>query len=94
MPSIELSMNVQTLALVLLAAGLIGYVMKNRQLQKKQMKILDLRKEMVSNHAQILDLQKDFVALEMELRKYRTAAPVLTLKTANLDEEKKVADGI
>jgi hypothetical protein len=94
MSSIELSMNVLTLTLVLLAAGLIGYVLKNRQLSKKQMKILELRKEMVSNHAHILELQKDIVALEMELRKFRTAAPVLPLISLNKEEEKRVAEGM
>jgi hypothetical protein len=94
MSSIDLSMNALTLIFIVLAAGLVGYVLKNRQLKKKQVKIMELRKEMVNNHAHILELQKEYVTLEMQVRGVKSAAPVLTLKPAIKEEEKRVAEGM
>jgi predicted RNase H-like nuclease (RuvC/YqgF family) len=92
--NIDFTLNVLTLSLIILAAAVAGYLFRNRHIKKKQLKIVELRREMVSNHAHILELQKEYVALELELRGAKT--PVLPLKSVVIDfmdEEKKVADG-
>ncbi|HTQ26758.1 MAG TPA: hypothetical protein VMI35_01460 [Puia sp.] len=94
MSSIDLSMNALTLIVIVLFSGLIGYVLKNRQLKKKQLKIQELRKEMVSNHAHILELQKEYVTLEMQLRGIKSTTPVLPLKPALREDEKRMAEGM
>ena len=94
MPSFDLTMNVMTLLLIVLGAGLFGYILKNRQLKKKQMKILELRKEMVSNHSDILEMQREFVNLEMQLKGMKPEVPVLPLKPIVKDEETRIAEGM
>ena len=61
MLNIDLSLNVLTLLFVVLVAGLIGFCFRSRQIKKKQWKIAELRKEIVTNHAYILELQKEYV---------------------------------
>jgi len=77
---VELPINLLTLTIAMMAAGLIGYSLRSRQLKKKQFKISELRKEMVANHAQILDLQKEFVDLEKKI--YSNQTPVLAIKNS------------
>jgi predicted RNase H-like nuclease (RuvC/YqgF family) len=94
MLNIDFTFNVLTLSFILLIAAIAGYAFRSRQIRKKQLKIVELRREMVSNHAHILELQKEYVALELQLRGQKT--PVLPLKSIVIDfkeEEKKVADG-
>jgi hypothetical protein len=62
--SVEFSINILFLALAILASGFVGYSLRTRQLRKKNFKIVELRKEMVDNHAHILELQKEYVELE------------------------------
>jgi hypothetical protein len=91
--NIELSLNVLTLAIIVLGACLAGFVSRSPQMRKKQVKIMELRREMIKNHAQILELQKEYVSLEYQMRSGK--APVLPIKTVVIDlmeEEKKVAD--
>lgn len=83
---IEFSINILTLVSIVLAAGLIGYIFRSRQIKKKQFKISELRKEIIYNHAHILELQKEYVTLESKMKIPQT--PVLSLKnTANYTEE-------
>ena len=56
---------------------MIGFVFRIRQLKKKQIKISELRREMINNHAYILELQKEFIKLEMKLNDLQT--PVLPI---------------
>ena len=55
--SIDLTLNVFMLLGAFAASALLGYSLRSRQLRKKQFKIVELRKEMVDNHAHILELQ-------------------------------------
>ncbi|HVY76696.1 MAG TPA: hypothetical protein VG890_17830 [Puia sp.] len=86
MLNVEFSISVIALIAIVAGSGLVGYILKSRELQKKQVKILELRKEMVANHAQILELQKECVTLEKTLS--GEIAPVLPLTKA---KEKKEA---
>jgi hypothetical protein len=76
--AIEFTLSLFTLIVMVGAAVLIGYSFRSNKLKKRQMKISELRKEMVSNHAHILELEKENVLLEKEIRANKT--PVLSLK--------------
>ena len=67
MLTIEFSITVSSLSIIIVTAVMIGFVFRSRQLKKKQIKISELRKEMINNHAYILELQKEFIKLEMKL---------------------------
>ena len=56
-----------------------------RQLMKKQIKISELRREMINNHAYILELQKEFIKLEMKLSDPQT--PVLPINITTKDHK-------
>ena len=62
--SIDLTLNAFFLLAILAGSGFLGYCLRSRQLKKKQFKIVELRKEMVDNHAYILELQKEYVELQ------------------------------
>jgi Tfp pilus assembly protein PilN len=55
--SINMAVLLGTIAVFALGA-LLGFVCRNRQLQKSQKRILELETEMVNNHAEILRLHK------------------------------------
>jgi hypothetical protein len=76
--SIEFSVNILVLAMAMLVAVLIGYSLRSRQLRKKQFKIVELRKEMVENHAHILQLQKEYVDLQSKFTDVKT--PVVGIR--------------
>ena len=71
--SIDLTLNVFILLAAFVGSGLVGYSLRSRQLRKKQFKIVELRKEMVDNHAHILELQKEYVDLQSKLKDSRPA---------------------
>ena len=79
--SVEFSMNIILLALAILASGFIGYSLRTHQLRKKNFKIVELRKEMVDNHAHILELQKEYV--ELEARLMESKKQVHTIRAAS-----------
>jgi cell division protein FtsB len=85
----EFTFSVISLAAMIGGSLLAGYFWRSRQLQKKQSKISELRKEIVYNHAQILELQKEFVMLEKT--KNGTIAPVLPLGSDHQHKERKEA---
>ena len=70
--SIDLTLNVFMLLAAFAASALLGYSLRSRQLRKKQFKIVELRKEMVDNHAHILELQKEYVELQSKLSESRS----------------------
>jgi hypothetical protein len=75
--TIEFTLNVLSLILIISGALIAGYYLRSRQLRKKQFKISELRKEIVYNHAQILELQKECVSLEKIVKV--NIAPVLPM---------------
>jgi hypothetical protein len=96
MLTIDVSLNVLTLLLIVLASGLIGFGLKGRQIRKKQFKIVELRKEMVNNHAQILELEREFVVLESKLRETQTRVlPIkMPAKSAVQGEQREAQSAI
>lgn len=87
MLSIDFSMNLISLLLIIGVALLIGYSFRSRQIRKRQSKIAYLRREIVNIHAYILELQKENIGLELQMRSQQAAeeAPVLPLKVAGKD---------
>ena len=90
--AIEFTLSLFTLIVLVGTAILVGYSFRSNKLKKRQMKISELRKEMVSNHAHILELEKENVLLEKEIRSQKT--PVLSLKIPVSDkkEENRIMD--
>lgn len=83
MLSVEFTLSVISLIAIIGGSVLTGYILRSRQLQKKQFKISELRKEIVYNHAQILELQKEYVTLEKTMK--GTIAPVLPMKQTHAE---------
>jgi hypothetical protein len=76
----EFTLTVFNLVLVITGALVAGYLLRSRQLKKKQFKISELRKEIVYNHAQILELQKEYVDLEKSTTSSRaTVLPMIKI---------------
>ncbi|HEX3767382.1 MAG TPA: hypothetical protein VHT72_03360 [Puia sp.] len=72
MLNVEFTLNVLSLIFLVGGSLLTGYLLRSRQLKRKQFKISELRKEIVYNHAQILELQSEYVSLEKEIKVAKT----------------------
>ena len=82
MLNVEFTLNVLSLIFLVGGSLLTGYLLRSRQLKKKQFKISELRKEIVYNHAQILELQSEYVNLEKEMKGVKTPVrPMNTIDT-------------
>ena len=89
MLNVEFTLDVLSLMLMMAGAVLTGYLLRSRQLKKKQFKISELRKEIVYNHAQILELQTEYVNLEKEIKTVK--APVLPMNKITSDFKESAA---
>jgi hypothetical protein len=89
MLNVEFNLTVLNLILLIGGALIVGYLLRSRQLKKKQFKISELRKEIVYNHAQILELQKEYVGLEKSVNGGRT--PVLPMTKVKADTKESAA---
>jgi hypothetical protein len=78
MLNVEFTLTVLNLVLIVTGALAAGYLLRSRQLKKKQFKISELRKEIVYNHAQILELQKEYVGLEKSVNSTRATVLPMT----------------
>lgn len=85
---ITIPVNLFLLGGALLAAFLLGYMIRSRDLAKANRKVSSLETEMVSNHAEILNLQKENVELEKKLKSL--SIPVIPM-TKEDKEAKRVA---
>jgi len=88
---LNVELNLTVLSLILLVSGALcaGFLLRSRQLKKKQYKIAELRKEIVYNHAHILELQMEYVALERSM--HTTKATILPMNTAPLEVKESAA---
>ena len=68
MLSLEFSMNLMMLLVVVAVSGFAGFMLRSRQLAKSRMKLIKVESEMISSHAEILELQKEYMELELKLR--------------------------
>jgi hypothetical protein len=86
---VEFTLNVLSLILLVTGSVSVGFYLRSRQLQKKQFKIAELRKEIVYNHAQILELQTECVELEKSMK--ITKATVLPMNTGKSEIKETAA---
>lgn len=77
MLAIELKLNVFVLAGLVFFAFLTGFIIRRSQIKSYKKKVLELEKEMLSNHADILELQKQKTQLEHNLQ--ASKIPVIPL---------------
>ena len=95
MDDFELSINLVTLVVVVLIAAIIGYAIRSGRTRLKQLRIRELKREIMNSHAQILELQKEFVLLESRM-KNSTQIPALNFRpTYNeyLEEFNSISEG-
>jgi cell division protein FtsB len=88
----EYTVNLLTLILIVFASGFIGYSLRSRQIKKKQTKIVELRREMVDNHAHILELEKENVILERQYQSMKTPVRPINSLTNEKEENREVLD--
>ncbi len=82
MLNVEFTLNVLNLILLVTGSMILGYFLRSRQIQKKQSKIAELRKEIVYNHSQILELQIECVELEKSMKNTKaTVLPMSVVKS-------------
>ena len=94
MLTIDFSLNVFSLSIIILTAMLIGFVFRGRQLKKKQIKISELRREMINNHAYILELQKEFIKLELKLNSPQTLVLPININRKDHKEDNQRMTGV
>ncbi len=81
----EFSVNFLVLLSIAVFSGFIGFKLKKGMGAKKQTKINQLEKEMISNHTEILQLQKEYCMMEQKLKDL--TKPVIAMKIATKEEE-------
>ena len=64
MLAIELSLNVFLLTGIVFGSFLIGFLVTRIQIRTLKIKIVELEREMLNNHADILELQRSKTLLE------------------------------
>ena len=89
MLNIEFTLNALSLVLMISGALCFGYFLRSRQLKKKQLKISELRREIVYTHAQILELQMEYVDLEKSMKAGK--ATVLPMKNTVSEAKESAA---
>lgn len=88
--TIEFTVNIVVLLAIALVSGFIGFKIKKGLGAKKQTKINQLEKEMLSNHTEILQLQKEYCLMEQKLKDL--TKPVIAMKIASKEEEQSNED--
>jgi len=84
MLSIEFSINILVLALIVIVSALVGFVLRARQLSKSRAKIEELEREILSNYAEILILEKENSGMESKLQDIQI--PVIPINTTKKDD--------
>jgi len=78
----------------LLASFVVGFLLRSEQLKKHHKKIIELEREMLSNHSEILELQKEKALLIKQMKE--SSIPVIPLKLAKEENDntgKKIIAG-
>lgn len=78
MLAIALSLNLYLLVGIVSASFFTGFLFRSGQIRSLKKKIVELEKEMLTNHADILELQKQKALLEQNLDS--SNIPVIPLK--------------
>ena len=80
---LDISANVLPIAGLVFAAFLGGFILRSAQLKSLRRKVLELEKEMLSNHADILELQKERADLIRQMKESKI--PVISITKAKDD---------
>lgn len=88
MPAIELTLNVFVLTGIIFGSVLIGFLVRTTQIRSLKRKVVELEKEMLSNHADILELQRNKALLEQNLQ--ASKIPVIPMNPAKDDGAEKL----
>jgi hypothetical protein len=90
MLAIELTLNVLELSGIVFVTFVLGFMIRSKQIRSFEKKILELEKEMLSNHADILELQKSKALLEQNLQ--ASKIPVIPLNASKDEGGDKLSD--
>ena len=88
MLAIELTLNVFVLAGIVIIFFILGFMIRGKQIRSHKKKIVELEKEMLSNHADILELQRSKALLEQNLQ--ASKIPVIPLNPTKEESADKV----
>ena len=84
MPIFDITMDFYVFLLTILLSVGVGYLLRRRQLARKQRKIVELEHEMVQAHAEVLESQRDYCHLEARLKDITN--PVIAMKSNKLED--------
>lgn len=90
MLAIELTLSVFVLAGIVFVFFFLGFMIRRKQIRSLKRKIVELEKEMLSNHADILELQRNKALLEQNLQ--ASKIPVIPLNPGKEDSPDKQSD--
>ena len=65
---IPLTMDAFWLCGIVVVAFVTGFSFRGKQIAKSKRRIVELEREMISNHAEILELQREKLILEVKLK--------------------------
>jgi hypothetical protein len=86
MLAIEITISILPLTGLMLTAFAVGFLLRGSQLKSSRRKILELEKEMLSNHADILELQKERAIMTKQMRESKI--PVIPMNSPKEDSDK------
>ncbi len=89
MLAIELTIGIVPLGLILIASFAIGFLLRSGQLSSSKKKVLELEKEMLSNHATILELQKEKAGMLKQMNESKI--PVIPIKPKEDNDQNRHA---
>ena len=84
---IELTINVFVLGTIVLVSVILGFMIRSSQIRSMKKKIVELEKEMLSNHADILELEKSKTLLMQNVQDSKI--PVIPLNPAKDENSDK-----
>ena len=88
MLAIEITLSVLRLVGLILLSFAAGFILRSEQLKSYGRKVLELEKEMLSNHADILDLQKEKANLVKSIRESKI--PVIPMNSSKGDNDQSM----
>ena len=74
--------------LLIIGAFILGFFLRGKQLRKLRKRVIELEKEMLSNHAEILDLQKERASLLKQMKESKI--PVIPMKPSRDDDKRHI----
>jgi len=91
MLAIQITTNVFLLAAAGILCLLLGYLLRQGQLQKKAKQIIELEKEMLRNHAEIIDLHREIDLIKSQ--QLKPGATILKLNDPSMDDAQNDVSG-